>query len=243
MPPADVITFMGIGYDWQAALAALAVVVVVTAIFHQLIFRLDAVKRTRQLNRQLDAEKMAQAKYPPAVARSNYAGLAANLVLLVLVVPFAATTQLGNIGYAIAAVPVILLVHDFFYYLTHRFLFHGNGYFRRVHGLHHQARLPSHVDSYYVHPLETVLGVAIFFLAVLLASLMLGRLHFTSIALAHVIFTQISILNHVKVDLPYFPFRFAHWISAKHAIHHENMQKGNYAGITPLYDRLFGTYE
>lgn len=243
MTPADAIQSLVVGYDWKAALAALAVVVGLTTLFHRLIFMLRPVQQMQVLNRQLDAEKLALAKYPPAVARSNYAGLAVNVLFLLLVVPFTATTQLTPAWQFVAGVALILLVHDFFYYMTHRFLFHGQGYFRRVHALHHQARLPSHIDSYYVHPLETVIGVMIFVLSVILSSLLLGRMHFVTIALAHMIFTQISILNHVKVELPFFPFKFAHWISAKHAIHHENMHKGNYAGITPLYDKLFGTFE
>ena len=40
-----------------------------------------------------------------------------------------------------------------------------------------------------------------------------------------------------------FPYRILTWISTKHAVHHENMRKGNYATITLLYDKLFGTLE
>ena len=62
------------------------------------------------------------------------------------------------------------MVYDFFYYLTHRFLFHAATdsrfavlrYFRRVHAVHHQARDPSHIDAFYVHPVETTIGQVLF---------------------------------------------------------------------------------
>ena len=243
MNPTDVIEPAGLTYDWIAALGALAVAIALTLAGKFLAFRVPAFARMRELNDKLDADKLAQPKYPPAVMSSSRAGLGVNVVLLVLVLPFTATTVLPSFWGFLLAVLLILLVHDFFYYFTHRFLFHGEGYFRRVHALHHQARSPSHIDALYVHPVETVIGVGIFVLAVILCSLVLGRMHFAAIALAHVIFTQVSIINHVRIELPYFPFKWVHWIAAKHAIHHQNMHKGNFAGITPLYDRLFGTFE
>jgi len=239
----DAIDPAGLTYNWIAALGALAVAVGLTLAGRRIAFKVPAFVRMRELNEKLDADKIALPKYPPAVASSNRAGLGVNVVLLLLVLPLTATTVLPSAWSFVIAVLLMLLVHDFMYYMTHRFLFHGEGYFRRVHALHHQARSPSYIDALYVHPLETVIGVGIFVLSVILCSLVLGRIHFAAIAIAHVIFTQVSVLNHVKIDLPYFPFKWVHWVSAKHAIHHQNMHKGNFAGITPLYDKLFGTFE
>ena len=51
------------------------------------------------------------------------------------------------------------------------------------------------------------------------------------------------IVIDTHVDLPYFPFKTLSWITAKHHRHHENMQMGNYATITLIYDKMFGTFE
>jgi sterol desaturase/sphingolipid hydroxylase (fatty acid hydroxylase superfamily) len=34
---------------------------------------------------------------------------------------------------------LVLMIYDFFYYVTHRFLFHGKGHFRGVYAVHHHA--------------------------------------------------------------------------------------------------------
>ena len=73
--------------------------------------------------------------------------------------------------------------------------------------------------------------------------LMLAPMHAATVAVAYLIYVQINQINHCKVELPYFPFKTLTWITEKHAVHHENMHKGNYATITLLYDKLFGTLD
>jgi len=155
--------------------------------------------------------------------------------------PFIATLQAPSIGKMLIDTAVMLMVYDFFYYLTHRFLFHGNGNFRRIHALHHQARSPSHIDAFYVHPLETFIGIALYMGSAVLCAAIFGRYHVVPLGISYVAFTQLNVVNHTKIDLPYFPFKTLTWISAKHAIHHENMHRGNYATITMLYDKVFKT--
>ena len=145
---------------------------------------------------------------------------------------------------------LILMVYDFFYYLMHRFLFHGKGYFRRVHAVHHQARSPTSIDSLLLHPLEAFMGV---FLFVLVTSLLAGiftimqgevfHFHVVTLVLAMVIYTQLNQVNHVHMELDYFPYKTLNWIAAKHAVHHIDMHKGNYATITLLFDKVFGTLD
>ena len=76
-----------------------------------------------------------------------------------------------------------------------------------------------------------------------LLAAVLGPFHVITVIITSVIFTQLNIINHTYVDLPYRPFRTLSWITAKHRVHHENMHKGNYATITLLYDKLFGTLD
>jgi len=228
-------------YNWQASVAVLVLAVVLTKLGKFLVFKVPALERMRQLNRELDAPKRALEKYPPIIKQLNQVGLGMNLAFFLLMLPFIATLKAPSLWRMLLDTAVILMVYDFFYYLTHRFLFHGNGAFRRIHALHHQARSPSHIDAYYVHPLETFIGIALFMGSAVLCAAIFGRYHVVPLTVAYVAFTQLNVVNHTKIDLPYFPFKALTFISAKHAVHHENMHRGNYATITMLYDRIFRT--
>jgi len=71
----------------------------------------------------------------------------------------------------------------------------------------------------------------------------LGDFNVVSVAIASVIYIQLNTFNHVKFELPGRSYKVLNWISYKHHVHHIDMQKGNYATITLLYDRLFGTLD
>ena len=73
--------------------------------------------------------------------------------------------------------------------------------------------------------------------------LIIGGLNVVSVALAYVVFMAVGKINHIRIDLPDKPYKPLNWMVGKHHVHHENMQKGNYAGITLLYDKLFGTLD
>jgi sterol desaturase/sphingolipid hydroxylase (fatty acid hydroxylase superfamily) len=62
-------------------------------------------------------------------------------------------------------------------------------------------------------------------------------------AVATLLFTQLNTINHAWIELPRFPYRTVTRITRIHAAHHVDMNHGNYATLTTLYDRLFGTYE
>lgn len=231
-------------YDWQAALAVLGSVIVLTVVGKRLLFWVPALAAARRYNLEQDEQKRALPKYPPVVGASNRVGLACNLFLYLAVVPFIASfDSKAAWQYLLIDIAAVLMLYDFVYYLTHRFLFHGQGYFRRVHAVHHQARSPTYIDALYVHPLETFIGLALFIVSIAAVGYLAGSLNAFSLAACIVIYTQINIVNHTHVDLPYFPFKTLTWITRKHAVHHENMHRGNYASITLLFDKLFGTFD
>jgi sterol desaturase/sphingolipid hydroxylase (fatty acid hydroxylase superfamily) len=64
-----------------------------------------------------------------------------------------------------------------------------------------------------------------------------------SMAVSTLLFTQLNTINHTWVNLQGFPFRTFSRITETHAAHHVDMNQGNYATLTTLYDRLFGTDE
>lgn len=230
-------------YDWQASLALLALAIILTKAGKWLAFSIPALAKARALNLEADKAKIATDKYPPIIAATRKIGLLTNLLFFAVIAPFFLTLSTQPVSEVLLGIVAILMVYDFFYYLTHRFVFHGQSFMRQVHALHHQARKPTHIDAYYVHPLETFIGITLFMGTIALLGGVMGPFHIVTVAIPYVIFQQLNIVNHTHVELDNSPFKTLSWITAKHAVHHENMQKGNYATITLLYDKLFGTLD
>jgi len=230
-------------YDWLAALAFVGSLVLVTVLGRFLVFKIPALQRMRELNREADGLKMGRKRFRQAVEASNRTGLVTNLIFYATILPFCVSLEPRPLWRHGVDVVAVLMVFDLFYYLTHRFLFHGR-ILRRVHALHHQARTPTYIDAFYVHPLETFIGLALFLGSIpLIAVLSGGPLNAFSMAVATLIFTQLNTINHTYVNLPYFPFRTLDTITSLHAAHHVDMKRGNYATLTMLYDWMFGTLE
>ena len=230
-------------YNWLGSLVALVGVVVLTKLSRYLVFRLKPLQEMRKINREQDKIKWKQDKYPPIVKANQKVGLWTNIVFFALMLPFFVTLDPVPAWKILLDIFIVLMFYDFFYYLTHRFWFHGQGKMRQVHALHHQARTPTYLDAHYVHPLETFVGLALYFGSIAVLAPLLGPYHVVTVILTFVIFTQINIINHTHVDLDYFPFKTLTWITRKHHVHHENMHMGNYATITLFYDKIFGTLD
>ena len=230
-------------YNWLGSLLALVAIIVLTKLGKFLAFKVPALAQTKQLNREQDKLKLKKDKYPPMIKASQKVGLYCNLAFFAVILPFCITLNPQPLWMVPLHLLVILMVYDFFYYLMHRFWFHGNGNMRQVHAVHHQARTPTYIDAHYVHPTETFLGLALFFTTIICMSLLLGPLHIVTVVVLYTLYVQLNTINHTHVDLPYFPFKTLSWITAKHHRHHENMQMGNYATITLIYDKMFGTFE
>lgn len=230
-------------YDWLAGLVLLAAVVLLSRLGIFLVFKVPALQRMRELNRKQDALKMAQEHYRPVVRATARVGLVTNLVFFLMLAPLVITLDAMPVWRCLTDVVLILLVFDLFYYVAHRFLLHGVPYFVRVHAVHHQARKPTYIDALYVHPLETFIGQSLFIGSVVGLGALFGPFHAGSVAVAYLIYVHLNVINHTHVDLPYFPYKVIDYITTKHAIHHINMSKGNYATITMIYDYVFGTLD
>ena len=171
-------------YDWMAALVVLGALIVLTVVGRFLAFRVPALARMRGLNREADGPKMARKRFREAVKASNRAGLIANLVFYVAILPFCVSLESRPVWRHLVDIVAVLMVFDFMYYLTHRFVFHGR-LMRKVHALHHQVRTPTYIDALYVHPLETSIGLALFLGSIpLIAALTGAPLNAFSIAIA-----------------------------------------------------------
>jgi sterol desaturase/sphingolipid hydroxylase (fatty acid hydroxylase superfamily) len=232
-----------VSYDWLAAAVMLGSLILLTKVGRFLVFQIPALQRMRELNRAADGQKMSRKRFREAIKVNNRAGLITNVVFFVGVLPWCVDLEPRPLWRNLVDVVAVLMVYDFFYYLTHRFLFHGKP-LRKVHALHHQVRKPTYVDALYVHPIETTIGLILYQGSIpLIAALGGAPLNAIAVAVATLIFTQGNTINHTYTNLPYFPFKTLDYVTGVHAAHHVDMNQGNYATLTMLYDRLFGTLE
>jgi sterol desaturase/sphingolipid hydroxylase (fatty acid hydroxylase superfamily) len=130
----------------------------------------------------------------------------------------------------------VLLVYDFLYYLTHRYLFHGK-WLHAVHAVHHTAKHPIAIDSLYLHPVETFIGLLLLFVSTRLV----GPISVYSFGAIFLIYSHLNILLHCGLNLP--GMAALNYMHRKHDHHHVSMKRGNFASITPLPDLLFRTAE
>jgi sterol desaturase/sphingolipid hydroxylase (fatty acid hydroxylase superfamily) len=133
---------------------------------------------------------------------------------------------------------LILVVTDFAGYWTHRWM-HTPGPWR-IHAVHHSSLDLDWLSAVRVHPLNDVINRV----AGALPVLAIGA---APAALAGVtpLLTLFAIFLHANVDWDWGPMRTVLASPRFHRWHHTCEAEGldrNFAGLLPLWDRLFGTY-
>ena len=135
--------------------------------------------------------------------------------------------------------PLLLLIHDTYFYWMHRLIHHPR-LFKLVHLVHHRSVNPSPWAAYAFHPMEAVLESLIF--VIFLFTIPITTWHL-------LIFFVISLLYNVYGHLGYelYPAGFnKHWAgkwlntSISHNLHHHYF-KGNYGLYFLFWDRMMGT--
>lgn len=146
--------------------------------------------------------------------------------------------HLPTFGRLVYETVAVLIVYDFLYYLLHRYPFHAWPGLREVHTRHHLAKFPVAWDSLYLHPLETALGLFLLMTCVW----MIGPVSTYSFGLIFLVYSQMNVLVHCGLALPgaLKPFGY---MARKHDAHHRHMKAGNFASLTPIWDKLFRTGE
>lgn len=130
----------------------------------------------------------------------------------------------------------ILLIYDFAYYGLHRGMHHKK-LMRWVHGVHHRARTPSALESFYLHPAELLAG-----LGLLLASTwIVGPVHIYAFLAAFFVYSTLNILIHSGLDFGIALSSPIDALTRKHHVHHHDDFAKNYSSLTPLPDWLFRT--
>jgi sterol desaturase/sphingolipid hydroxylase (fatty acid hydroxylase superfamily) len=138
-----------------------------------------------------------------------------------------------------ASLLVYLLLHDAWFYWTHRWM-HRSGPFRLAHAVHHASRPPTAWAAMSFHPIEALTGAV-----VLPALVFFVPIHAVVLGLVLLIMTVMGVTNHLGWEL--FPDRLVHsrlgnWLitASHHQCHHEHY-RCNYGLYFRHWDHLCGT--
>lgn len=141
--------------------------------------------------------------------------------------------------YFFAAFPLMFIIHDTYFYWTHRLMHHPK-LFKVFHLVHHQSTNPSPWAAYAFHPLEAIVESGVF--AIFLFTIPIHTLHLPIFFLLSIIY---NVYGHIGYEI--YPKGFAtHWLgkwintSVNHNQHHQYF-KGNYGFYFLFWDRLMGT--
>ncbi len=139
----------------------------------------------------------------------------------------------------ILAFPVMFIMHDTYFYWTHRLMHHPR-LFKHFHLVHHKSTNPSPWAAYAFHPLEAIVEAGIF--VIFLFTIPMHKLHFFLFFLMSIIY---NVYGHLGWEL--YPKGFSrHWLgkwintSVNHNQHHQYF-KGNYGLYFLFWDRIMGT--
>ena len=132
-----------------------------------------------------------------------------------------------------------LLVHDGYFYWTHR-LMHRPWAFRMMHAVHHASRPPTAWAAMSFHPWEALSGAIVIPLLVFLIPI-----HVAMLGVVLTTMTVMGVTNHMGWELfPRFLVRgrAGNWlITASHHQRHHQDYRCNYGLYFRLWDRLCGT--
>ncbi len=144
-----------------------------------------------------------------------------------------------GIVYFILAFPLMLFMHDAYFYWAHR-LMHHPWLFKTVHLVHHRSTNPSPWAAYAFHPLEAIVESMIF--VVFLFTIPVHSIHLMWFFVASLVY---NVYGHLGFEI--YPKGFnKHWLgkwmntSVSHNLHHQYF-KGNYGLYFTFWDRMMGT--
>ena len=132
-----------------------------------------------------------------------------------------------------------LLLHDAWFYWTHR-LMHRPRWFKTMHAVHHASRPPTAWAAMSFHPWEAITGAIVIPLLVFLVPI-----HVAMLGLVLLVMTVMGVTNHMGWEM--FPRALVHsalggWlITASHHQRHHEEYRCNYGLYFRHWDRLCGT--
>jgi len=150
-------------------------------------------------------------------------------------------TDVGDypLWYLPASLLAYLLIHDSWFYWTHRAM-HRPWLFRRAHAVHHASRPPTAWAAMSFHPVEALTGAV-----VIPALVFVVPIHVAMLGLVLAIMTLMGVANHMGWEmapraLVHGPA--GHWlITATHHEAHHAAYRGNYGLYFRFWDKACGT--
>jgi lathosterol oxidase len=138
-----------------------------------------------------------------------------------------------------ASIALAIVIHDAYFYWTHRALHHP-WLFKRVHRVHHLSTSPSPWAAYAFSPAEALVNALVFPLVVLVVPM-----HETAAFAFLVYMIVMNVIGHLGIEL--YPrwftrSRWTRWCSTSthHNLHHRDC-RGNYGLYFTWWDRWCGT--
>ncbi len=234
-------------YQWQLSLVTLAGIFGLSFIGKKLLMLVPALAEAERLNADTLREKMQRPSYAANQKWNRKWSILFLVIIFGLILPFCLTLEPQPWWNMLLDMAVILMFYDFFYYLTHRFLFHDSAFLggplKWMHAVHHRQHNPCRWDSSYIHPLEVAIGLGLYVASIFVLSMLMGNFHVVTIVITWIAFSEINLHNHNRWTEDRFPYRYLNFVSAMHHNHHAKFTGGNYATISLLYDWMFGTLD
>lgn len=141
--------------------------------------------------------------------------------------------------YFFLAFPLMILIHDAYFYWTHRIMHHPK-LFKSVHLIHHKSTSPTPWTAYSFHPLEAVVETGIFVVIIFIMPF-----HQIHLAVFFTIVFFYNVYGHLGYELfspKFHKSKIGKWVSTgtAHNMHHQFF-KGNYGLYFLFWDRWMGT--
>jgi Delta7-sterol 5-desaturase len=141
--------------------------------------------------------------------------------------------------YLLLSIPLMIVLHDTYFYWTHRLL-HLRWWYEKIHIVHHLSSSPTPFTALSFHPLEAFIQAVFIPLVVLIIPV-----HPIALTAFVIYMTVKNVLGHCGYDLTGNIFknsRYSYWrnSSINHNIHHL-YSKDNYGLYFTFWDRLMKT--
>jgi lathosterol oxidase len=225
-----------------SAIVAFRYFLIVTPIWAMLYWHKPTTWAKRQIYETLPSKEMQGFEIKWSVITSLLFGLSGVGLGLIWQLGwtkiYLSFTQYG-LWYLPVSFVVMSILHDFYFYITHRWL-HLPRVYRKFHSLHHQSLTPSPWASFSFHPVEG------FIQALALPLIVLFLPVHPTVLLAYLTFMTVSaIINHLGFEvLP--PNRFGkflgRWlITGTHHAQHHRYFRTNYGLFFTFWDKVFAT--
>jgi Delta7-sterol 5-desaturase len=138
-----------------------------------------------------------------------------------------------------ATIPIMILIHDAYFYWSHRLL-HWQPVFRVVHGVHHRSKNPSPWAALSFHPLEALVQAGVFLILAFFIPV-----HPLALLIFFLWTTFSNVIGHLGFEV-FSPrltaSRWGRWLnsSTNHNLHHQKPH-GNYGLFFRFWDEWMGT--